>query len=69
MFYESQINEYNFRYEGDGNGVIEVSRVGDRNRTVLREIPVSNIDTEKKFHSEISFWFMKEGHNLMNIIE
>lgn len=62
MFYESQIGQYNFRYEG-GN-VIEVSKVGDRNRTVLREIPVKELETEKKFHSEISFWFMEEGHTL-----
>ena len=65
MFYESQINEFNFRYEGEGNGVIEVSKVGDKNRTVLREIPVTNLETEKKFHSEISFWFMEEGHTLL----
>ena len=65
MFFESQINSYNFRYDGDGDGVIEVSRVGDRNRTVLKEIPVKNLDTEKKFHSEISFWFMEEGVSLM----
>lgn len=64
MFFEAQINEYNFRYEGDGDGVIEVSKVGDKNRTVLREISVSNLDSEKKFHSEISFWFMKEGNTL-----
>lgn len=64
MFFEAQINEYNFRYEGDGDGVIEVSKVGDKNRTVLREIGVSNLDSEKKFHSEISFWFMKEGNTL-----
>lgn len=62
MFYESQIGQYNFRYEG-GN-VIEVSKVGDRNRTVLREIRVNELDTEKKFHSEISFWFMEEGNTL-----
>lgn len=65
MFFEAQINEYNFRYDGDGNGVIEVSKVGDKNRTVLREIPVSNLDNEKKFHSEISFWFMENGHTLL----
>lgn len=65
MFYEAQINEYNFRYEGDGSGVIEVSKVGDKNRTVLREIPISNLDSEKKFHSEISFWFMEEGTSLL----
>ena len=64
MFFEAQINEYNFRYEGDGDGVIEVSKIGDRNRTVIREIPVSNLDSEKKFHSEISFWFMEEGNTL-----
>lgn len=62
MFYESQIGQYNFRYEG-GN-VIEVSKVGDRNRTVLREIPVKELETEKKFHSEISFWYMEEGNTL-----
>lgn len=65
MFFESQINEFNFRYEGEGDGVIEVSKVGDKNRTVLREIPVSNLDNEKKFHTEISFWFMKEGTTLL----
>lgn len=65
MFFEAQINGYNFRYEGDGDGVIEVSKVGDKNRNVLREIAVSNIDSEKKFHSEISFWFMEEGHTLL----
>lgn len=64
MFYESQIGQYNFRYEG-GN-VIEVSKVGDRNRTVLREIPVKELDTEKKFHSEISFWWMEEGSTLQD---
>lgn len=65
MFYEAQINNYNFRYEGEGDGVIEVSKVGDKNRTVLREIPITNLDTEKKFHSEISFWFMEEGTSLL----
>ena len=66
MFYEAQINEYNFRYDGEGDGVIEVSKVGDKNRTVLREIPVTSMDSEKKFHSEISFWFMAEGHTLLS---
>ena len=65
MFCEAQINEFNFRYEGEGDGVIEISKVGDKNRTVLREIPVTNLDSEKKFHSEISFWFMEEGHTLL----
>lgn len=64
MFFESQIGQYNFRYEG-GN-IIEVSKVGDRNRTVLREIPVKELDTEKKFHSEISFWWMEEGSTLQD---
>lgn len=62
MFFESQINNFNFRYEG--GTYIEVSRVGDRNRTVLREIPVGELTSEKEFHKEISFWFMEEGNTL-----
>ena len=62
MFFESQIGKYNFRFD-DGN-VIEVSEIGDRNRTVLREIPVKDLQDEKQFHKEISFWFMQEGASL-----
>lgn len=62
MFFESQIGKYNFRFD-DGN-VIEVSEVGDKNRTVLREIPVKNLETEKDFHKEISFWWMEEGNSI-----
>lgn len=35
-FYEAQINNLNFRYNG-GN-IIEVSKVGDKHRNVLHEI-------------------------------
>lgn len=62
IFYEATINEYLFRYEG--GAAIEISRVGDRHHSVLHEIPVKNLDTEKKFHSEISFWFMQNGNSL-----
>lgn len=62
MFFESQIGKYNFRFD-DGN-VIEVSEIGDRNRTVLREIPVKDLQDEKQFHKEISFWYMSEGSSL-----
>lgn len=65
MFFESQIGKYNFRYDGSiCDNIIEVSEIGDRNRTVLREIPVKPLDSEKKFHSEISFWYMENGSSL-----
>lgn len=62
MFFESQIGKYNFRFD-DGN-VIEISEIGDKNRTVIREIPVKELENEKQFHKEISFWFMENGHTL-----
>lgn len=61
-FFEAQINNYNFRYSG-GN-IIEVSKIGDRQRTVLFEIAVHNLETKKEFDTEISFWFMQNGANL-----
>jgi hypothetical protein len=61
-FFEAQINNYNFRYSG-GN-IIEVSKIGDRQRTVLFEITVHELETKKEFDTEISFWFMQNGANL-----
>lgn len=61
-FFEEQINNYNFRYNG-GN-IIEVSKVGDRQRTVLREITVHELETKKEFDTEISFWFMENASTL-----
>lgn len=61
-FFEAQINNYNFRYSG-GN-IIEVSKIGDRQRTVLFEIAVHELETKKEFDTEISFWFMQNGANL-----
>ena len=61
-FFEAQINNYNFRYSG-GN-IIEVSKIGDRQRNVLFEIAVQDLQTKKEFDTEISFWFMQNGANL-----
>lgn len=61
-FFEAQINNYNFRYSG-GN-IIEVSRLNDKQRMVLFEIAVQELETKKQFDTEISFWFMQNGHNL-----
>ena len=61
-FFEAQINNYNFRYSG-GN-IIEVSKISDRQRTVLFEIAVHDLQTKKEFDTEISFWFMQNGANL-----
>lgn len=61
-FFEAQINNYNFRYNG-GN-IIEVSKVGDRQRTVLHEITVHELETKKEFDTEISFWFMQSGSTI-----
>jgi hypothetical protein len=60
-FYEAQINTLNFRYTG-GN-IVEVSKIGDKHRTVLHEIWVKDPLTRKEFDTEISFWYMKEGAN------
>ena len=60
-FYEAQINNLNFRYNG-GN-IIEVSKIGDKHRTVLHEIWVKDLTTKKEFDTEISFWFMKNASN------
>ena len=60
-FYEAQINNLNFRYNG-GN-IIEVSKIGDKHRTVLDEIWVKELTTKKEFDTEISFWFMKNASN------
>ncbi|MBQ2982675.1 MAG: hypothetical protein IJD58_11210 [Lachnospiraceae bacterium] len=60
-FYEAQINNLNFRYNG-GN-IIEVSKIGDKHRTVLHEIWVKELTTKKEFDTEISFWFMKNASN------
>jgi len=60
-FYEAQINNLNFRYNG-GN-IIEVSKVNDKHKIVLHEILVSELQTKKDFDTEISFWYMKEGVN------
>jgi hypothetical protein len=60
-FYEAQINSLNFRYNG-GN-IIEVSKIGDKHRTVLHEIWVKELTTKKEFDTEISFWFMKNASN------
>ena len=61
-YYEAQINNLYFRYSG--NGIIEVSKVGDKHRTVLHEIYSGELSTKKAFDTEISFWFMKNGANL-----
>jgi hypothetical protein len=61
MFFEAQINNLNFRYNG-GN-IIEVSKLDDRQRTVLHEIWVEELTTKKAFDTEISFWFMKNASN------
>lgn len=61
-FYEAQINNLNFRYSG-GN-IIEVSKIGDKHRTVLHEICVPELSTKKEFDMEISFWFMREGASI-----
>lgn len=61
MFFEAQINNLNFRYNG-GN-IIEVSKVGDKQRTVLHEIWVQELTNKKAFDTEISFWYMKNASN------
>lgn len=61
-FFEAQINNFYFRYSG-GN-IVEVSKVGDRQRTVLHEIAVHELETKKEFDTEISFWFMQSGSTL-----
>jgi hypothetical protein len=61
MFFEAQINNLNFRYNG-GN-IIEVSKIGDRQRTVLHEIWVQELTNKKEFDTEISFWYMKNASN------
>lgn len=61
MFFEAQINNLNFRYNG-GN-IIEVSKVGDKQRTVLYEIWVQELTNKKEFDTEISFWYMKNAYN------
>lgn len=61
MFFEAQINNLNFRYNG-GN-IIEVSKIGDRQRTVLHEIWVQELANKKEFDTEISFWYMKNASN------
>ena len=67
MFFESQIGQYNFRYDGNiCDNIIEVSKIGDRNRTILREIPVKLLESEKDFHKEISFWWMTESSSLQD---
>ena len=60
-FFEAQINNLYFRYNC-GN-IIEVSKVGDKHRTVLHEICVQELTTKKQFDTEISFWFMKNASN------
>lgn len=62
MYFEAQINNLYFRYSGDN--VIEVSKVGDKQRTVLHEIHVKELKTKKEFDMEISFWFMKYGSTI-----
>ena len=49
MFFEAQINNLNFRYSG-GN-IIEVSKVGDKQRNVLHEIWVQELTNKKAFRS------------------
>lgn len=61
MFFEAQINNLNFRYSG-GN-IIEVSKVGDKQRNVLHEIWVQELTSKKSFDTEISFWYMKNASN------
>ena len=61
-FFEATINNLYFRYNG-GN-IIEVSKSGDKHRTVLHEICVKELATKKEFDIEISFWYMQEGVNL-----
>lgn len=60
-FFEAQINSLNFRYSG-GN-IIEVSKIGDKHRTVLHEIWTKELMNKKDFDTEISFWYMREGAN------
>lgn len=60
-FFEEQINNLNFRYNG-GN-IIEVSKIGDKHRNTLYEIYVKELKNKKEFDTEISFWYMKEGAN------
>ena len=62
-FFEAQINNFNFRYNG-GN-IIEVSKIGDKQRTVLHEISTHELETKKEFDTEISFWFMQYGSSLV----
>lgn len=61
IFFEATINNLYFRYSG-GN-IIEVSKVGDKHRIVLHEIPVKELMSKKAFDTEISFWYMREGVN------
>lgn len=60
-FFEATINNLYFRYSG--NNIIEVSKVGDKHRTVLHEICVKELENKKEFDMEISFWYMREGVN------
>lgn len=60
-FFETQIDKFNFRYRG--GTVIEVSYVSDRNKTPIYEIVTKDSLSQKQFHSEISFWYMKEAIN------
>lgn len=60
-FFEAQINNLNFRYSG--GTVIEVSKIGDKHRTVIHEIWTKELTTKKAFDTEISFWYMEEGAN------
>lgn len=62
VFYEAQINDYNFRYYG--GTLIEVFKVNDKTHTVLREISVPELKTKKDFEKEISFWFIQNGSTL-----
>lgn len=61
MFFEATISNLYFRY--DGGTVIEVSRVGDKDRVVLHEIYTKELEDRKSFDKEISFWFMERGND------
>lgn len=63
MFFESYINNFRFRYEG--GTTIDVSKRDDKNHTVLYEIGLSEeLNDEKTFQKEISWWFMANGNML-----